>query len=258
MRGLLDSDLLAYEFGGLKNEEGEIIPLNFAIKSMHDRITTIKERSGADTLELYITGTGNFREKVATILPYKGNRPSEKPKHWKALRHELKVNCRAIVVDLMEADDAVSIEQYRDLSRFKLALYYDSSIQNWANTIICSRDKDLNMVPGWHYSWEAGKCKEKASWFQDELGGLRCFYKQLLTGDSVDNIPGLFRVGPKSPLVSRIDELESESSMYEHCLKQYQDRFGSYADQFIVENARLLWMLREEGEVWCPPELTNK
>lgn len=247
MRGLLDADILSYEFGGLKNADGDLIPLNFAINSMYDRIDTIEKNSKVSSLEYFLTGKDNFRMDVATIVPYKGHRQSEKPPYYKALRHELITNCNAIVVDGMEADDAVSIIQYNSCNT-----------QDSPETAILSRDKDLNMVPGYHYGWEAGRCKERPLWWQDEVGGLRCFYKQLLTGDSTDNILGLFGVGDKSTLLKKLDDMNEENDMLLHVLKHYKDRFGNYAYQFMVENARLLWMLRNEDDTWLDQDVIRQ
>ena len=219
---------------------------------MYDRIENIQERAKVEKLDFYLTGKGNFREEIATILPYKGNRPEEKPPHWAALRHELVTNCGATVVDGMEADDAVSIIQWKDWEA-----YTDKLGEVPLNTAILSRDKDLNMVPGYHYGWAAGNCKEKPLWIQNEVDGLRCFYKQCITGDrQVDNIPGLFGVGPKSALVTQLDALYGDREMYDHVLSKYTDRFGGYAEKFLTENARLLHMLQYEGQLWLPPRRT--
>jgi hypothetical protein len=111
------------------------------------------------------------------------------------------------------------------------------------------------MVPGWHYGWHKGKQQEKGMWFQDEIGGIKCFYCQLLTGDSTDNIPGLYGVGTSSAHLKHVNSFDTEHDMYRYVLGQYELRFGSYAEQFLVENARLLWMRKEEGELWTPPSL---
>lgn len=254
MIGLLDADILPYEFGAAKTEEGDELPLSLTIARMYERIEKIQDRSGVQEMQFHMTGKGNFREKIATIKPYKGNRPVEKSRWWKALRHELITNCNATVWEGFEADDAVSIIQYKDWKvALNTALQQGAHPSEYCNTVILSRDKDLNIREGWHYGWEAGHCKEKPLWFQDEVNGLRCFYKQLLTGDTVDNIPGLFGVGVKSALVAKLDELHTECDMYAHVFDKYVDRFGSYAEQFIIENGRLLYMLKEEGELWLPP-----
>ena len=143
------------------------------------------EKTRADGMKLYLSNSDkNFRKEVATILPYKGQRTSEKPHYWKQIRDFLLNHRGAILVDWIEADDAVSIEQMDSDKDY--------------DTVICSVDKDLNMIPGWHYNWR----KDNFYWV-DEITGIRSFYKQLLTGDKVDNILGLYGVGEKSSYVSQ-------------------------------------------------------
>ena len=117
--------------------------------------------------------------------------------------------------------------------------------------IICSIDKDLRMNPGWHYTWAKGTSEEWEPWFQDEVGGLRFFYKQMLTGDkSVDNILGLHGVGKKSSLLNYIDTCDEEWMMAAHVYEHYFKRFGHYAASFMRENASLLWMKRSKDDVF--------
>ena len=110
------------------------------------------------------------------------------------------------------------------------------------------------MVPGWHYKWGKGNTEETPPFFVTQIEGLRFFYKQLLTGDMTDNILGLYGVGKKSTLLSKLDDMDSEEAMFLHVYGEYKSRFGAYADQFMLENGRLLWMLREEGELWEFPD----
>lgn len=256
MIALIDADILGYEFGNMKQLEEPDKPLEWEIvRSMvDDRINQIKEAVGASVVRLYLTDSkSNFRLSVCTILPYKGNRPTEKPYHWERIRQHLIDEYDAEVQYGIEADDRLGIEQMKDLDadwNFVSSVSYKK--KEACKTIICSRDKDLHMIPGWHYVWQCGNQKEQL-FFQDELSAIRCFYKQLLTGDrSTDNILGLYGVGASSSLVKRIEDLDDEQLMFNHVFKCYEDRFGSYAQDFMWENAGLLWMLREE-----PPRIPS-
>lgn len=261
MRALIDADILPYEFGGMVQLEDPTEPLPWEIvRSMvDDRINQIIESTSADSYSLYLTDSkSNFRMELATILPYKGNRKTEKPHHWTAIRQHLIDNWDAEVQYGIEADDRLGIEQMKNMEDEYISLgnkpygstEYDPEpgyvYPKDKATVICSRDKDLHMIPGWHYVWPAGNQKEKL-WFQDELSAIRCFYRQLLTGDrSTDNILGLYGVGASSQLVKNINNADEERVMFGIVYKAYQDRFGAYAWEFLLENAQLLWMLREE------------
>lgn len=264
MIALIDADILPYEYGGMVQLEDPDKPLEWEIvRSMvDDRINQILEATDSGIYSLYLTDSAtNFRIDLATIKPYKGHRKTEKPYHWERIRQHLIDSWDAEVQCGIEADDRLGIEQMK--ARAEAASTYSSYIEDdpieekmlgsldscdWLhNTVICSRDKDLHMIPGWHYVWPAGKQEEKL-WFQDELSAIRCFYRQLLTGDSTDNILGLYGVGASSQLVKRVESCDEERLMFDIVYKAYQDRFGSYASMFMMENAALLWMLREEPD----------
>lgn len=261
MKALVDSDILCYEFGGMAQLENPEEPLAIEIvKSMvDDRINGILEATGSTEHALYLTDSAsNFRVGLATIKPYKGHRKAEKPYHWAAIRQHLIDNWNAEVQYGIEADDRLGIEQMLDFDRSYHIIGENATDdmvdEDLCETVICSRDKDLHMIPGWHYVWPCGN-QEERMWFQDETSAIRCFYKQLLIGDTSDNILGLFGVGSSSKLVKSIEEMEEEQLMFNLVFKAYEDRFGGYADTFFYETAALLWILREEvGEDSAYPE----
>ena len=254
MKALIDFDIFSYEFGNCSDAEYRPLAWPLVQARLQGRIDKILEATGADCYQGYLTSSdkSNFRYDIATIRPYKGQRVSEKPHHYDRIRSFLVEYRGAIMCYGQEADDAMSIEQYRS-NKEEL---WNEGDADFCETVIATRDKDLDMVPGYHYNWGAGKQVEKNMWFQDKIGGQRCFYKQLLTGDTVDNIPGLFGVGKSSSHVKRIDTYDTVYDMYSAVLLEYKKRFGSYAEQFLTENAILLWMREFEDEIWKPPVLT--
>lgn len=177
---------------------------------------------------LHLSGKGNFRYKYATILPYKGNRVGEKPFHYDAIRQFLVNNYSAKVSVGMEADDAIGLATNEE-------------------SIVATRDKDLDCIPGLHFNWE------KDEWYTvDEIEGYRNFFKQLLIGDSTDNILGLYNVGAKSAVVQRVLKAESLEELEREVYPEYTKRFGSYAPQFLRENAILLWILQNRKNPVAP------
>jgi 5'-3' exonuclease, N-terminal resolvase-like domain len=223
MIALVDADILVYRFGFAS--EGD--PAEFALARLSEFLDNLILQDGITETWGYLTGKGNFRNELATTAPYKGNRVLEKPYHYQLLREYMEKSWGFEVVDGMEADDAIGIEAYRHEPE---------------ETIIVSIDKDLNMIRGNHYNF----VKEER-YFVTEEDAIRNFYLQILTGDKVDNIIGLQGIGPvksKKLLANCNTELE----MYEAVLKAYD---GDEAR--VLENARLLWILREEKQVWHPP-----
>lgn len=223
--------------GGLTIEKRvESDPLPFAYYNLKQTIESICRAVDAAEYEIYLTGKGNFRESIAVTKPYKGNRdPEAKPAYYQHIKNKLRSNYGAVIVDGQEADDMLGI-RYGELSRRGL------------DPIICTKDKDLNMIPGWHYNMNNGEIFNVT-----EEEGIRWFYTQLLTGDPVDNISGIARVGAK-----RADKILSgatrESELWERVAEEYRKFFKDAWLNRIIENGRLLWIRRKEGEEWQPPE----
>lgn len=223
MKALVDADILVYRFGFAS--EGD--PAEFALARLSEFLDNLQAMDGIDEVWGYLTGSNNFRNEIAKTAPYKGNRVMAKPYHYQLLREYMERAWGFEVIDGMEADDAIGIEAYRHEPE---------------ETIIVSIDKDLNMIRGHHYNF----VKEE-KYFVTEEEAIRNFYLQILTGDKIDNIIGLDGIGPvKSKKL--LKDCNTELEMYEAVLKAYD---GDEAR--VLENARLLWILREEKQVWQPP-----
>lgn len=234
-------------------------PLENALHNVDEIITNIQEMLGVKEYQLFLTGKENYRDKIATIQKYKGNRDGMAKPHWyKEIRRYLIDDLGAVVIEGQEADDAMSIEmcQSEDGSR-----------------CIATIDKDLDNTPGWHYNFDSGilyNVLEKHATYN--------FYKQLLTGDRTDNIRGIPGIGDKRAdmiLDGLYTEEEYAQEVYERyvdlVLREYDDSqedveldelnpevIGYRAWQQMRENGQLLWMRREEGEMWEPPKTIKR
>lgn len=251
MTPLIDGDILLYEIGFATQMkvDGEIVPatIDDVNKRVDDKIKEIcASVYGTEPPIIYLTGKGNFRFEIAKRRAYKGNRKDIKPFHYAYIKAYLQAQWGAIVVDGMEADDALCI--------------YQTKMLRERNTIICSRDKDLKQCPGFHYTWECGR---QGSWgpaWVEPLGSLELrgpkkltgtgslfFYSQLLTGDSTDTYDGLPGCGPIGA-EAILRGAESEREMYERVVEAYRGRFGDDAVEAVKEQAHLAYMIREVEE----------
>lgn len=240
MKALIDGDILLYSIGSATDDEGHPLSWPLTLARLDGKIKQIAHDAGADEYVVYITGKDNFRDTEATIKPYKGHRVAPKPHHYKNIKDYLSStkNHTVYFVDGYEADDAMSIEQWEDLNW----AWRDGVSEDTCGTIICSIDKDLDMVPGWHLKWSRNG-KDFKKYFVSEQEGIKWFYTQLLMGDPTDNIPGLYNWGPaKSRRL--IEDFTDEFDLYISVREMYERYFGSYWKMFMHENARLLWMLR--------------
>lgn len=260
MKALIDGDVLNYEcaYGCLTGWEGEgPPPFDRAAELLDNKLNNILAIVGADSYQIFLTGKGNFREKIAVSKPYKGNRLQEKPFHYKNLRAYMVGKWNAIIVEGMEADDAMSLIQYEN---YKASLMLEGLDHTLDPTIIATRDKDLRQVPGWHYGWELGNQPSFGPKYISEEEGMRFFYKQCLMGDRVDNIEGLPKCGPvKAEKV--LGDTQVSTEMFLRVREAYRGFYEDVkiADEKLLENARLLFMTRELNEkgepiLWNFPE----
>ena len=107
---------------------------------------------------------------------------------------------------------------------------------------IDSIDKDLDAIVGLHRNSRRGELynvsQEYADWF---------FWRQCLMGDSVDNIPGIPRVGP----VTADNILSAGKNWAEWealTVKAYKDKYGKQWWEYLMANARLLHIWRFEND----------
>lgn len=227
-------------------ERKEIQPVEFALGNVKTSVRAIQDVVGTN-MELYLTGRGNFREFIATILPYKGNRSEfDKPTHYQAIRDYLTTIWKAVIIEGQEADDEIGIRA--------TAI---NEAQGEEQAVIVSIDKDLDTIPGYHYNFVTGG-KYKVSEDEARVN----FYKQILTGDRTDNILGLPGVGPKTA-DAIIGDATKESMLFNIVRDEYNRRYPNgydagqgvmSADNAMLETGRLVYIRKREGEVWAFPK----
>ena len=226
---LIDADFFVYRIGfSTENESQEI-----AEARLTEWLTDIVYfQLKSEDYKAYITGKSNFRFDIAVTHEYKGNRKDfVKPKHYDALRSRL-IRMGAAVTENEEADDAVAIECGRE------------------NYWIVHQDKDLDQLPGWHYN-----PIKSQKYFVTPFEGLRNFYQQVLTGDRTDNIVGLKGIGPVKG-AKLLKNCRNEKELFDVVSKAYKD--AKEPEERLIENARLLWLRRKEGQLWEPPYETKQ
>ena len=229
MLALLDGDILCYRIGFSTEDESPTIAL-YRLDKYIDDITFGAE---ASDYKVYLTDSrGNYRNAI--YPDYKANRAKlSKPSHYQIIKDYLINHEAAIVATGQEADDALGIEQ---------TLLGDESI-------ICSIDKDMLMIPGWHYNF----VKRDRIYITPEIG-IRKFYTQILTGDPVDNIPGLKGIGPKKA-GKILEDCTNEQEFKVKVFDAYKERHSDLPDEeirsTIERNGRLLWIRRHQNELWC-------
>ena len=219
---LIDSDILVYRIGFATNDDTEDGSIRTMAGFLEDLL--LIDLPEVQTWELHLTGKGNFRDDYAVTLPYKGNRKgTEKPKHYNLLRNYLEMSWRATVNNGIEADDMLAMRQEY------LGDY----------SVIVTLDKDLDQVKGWHYNF----AKKNLYYLEQAEADFR-FYKQFLTGDTVDNIQGVHGIGPKK--ADKLLEGKTAAEMWDVVV----EHLGM---ERAMENGHLLYMLRHGEDQFTPP-----
>jgi 5'-3' exonuclease len=70
---------------------------------------------------------------------------------------------------------------------------------------------------------------------------------QLLMGDRIDNIPGVYGIGPVNAK-RIIDKCKTSEEMWDACLAEYAGDIAT-----AIRNGKLLHIRQRENEVWEPP-----
>ena len=258
MRPLIDGDVLRYEIGfaaetgwrAMKQDDEALPPFDYVRDMLEQRLDQICWAVGAtESPCLFITEGRTFRYDLAKTLPYKGTRKDKKPWHFRNLTNHMVNVIGAQVVTYLEADDAITIEH----------------VNSPDETVIVTRDKDLRQVPGWLYQWELGNQPEFGPALITKEGHLRLssdrkrisgtglpyFYSQCLTGDRVDNIPGVKDYGP----VRTFEALGACSTLQHYLdtvIEVYQVECGDEWEEYLTEQGRLLWMTRHLTQDYTP------
>lgn len=223
------------EAGVPKEEHAELLASTdyerYALHNVKQFMLDIADRFDGESMRSFLSGDGNFRETVATLLPYKGNRPGTKPKYYESIG-EYSINVWGTeVVEGQEADDAIGIAQWERPD---------------GSTIIVSIDKDLDMIPGHHYN-----TMHDRYYFVEENDANLHFFRQMLWGDTTDNIPGIKDIGEKRSL-DLINENGRDVNRVREAVKRlYQKQYGDTWEAAYREVGTLLW-IRREPEQECP------
>ena len=231
-RPLIDADSIVYGACFACKEDEPVANALHTIKLTMERI--IDEFSRGLEYKTFLTGSNNYRFQIATLNPYKGNRKQEKPIWYKEAREYLQYAWAAKIIDGMEADDAISIEQWANKDR---------------STCIVTIDKDLKNTPGWHYNW-----RTKEHFYVDNTEAWRNFYRQMIVGDRTDNILTLKGLGDKAAdkALNHVQDVNQMRKIVEGLYKEHGPKTWPGKDwrECMRECGQLLWMQREEGVLW--------
>lgn len=302
---LIDGDMLPYVIGytipelkyvralsRVKSGQVSSIEETPECKDACDRINSLLNSwvymAKCDAAKVFLTSSAdNFRLRLAFSEPYKGGRAEEKPPFFYEMRKHLLNVHGATLSHGDEADDLMSIEQWKGHNLFLQESGGQFPIGSpehraFSVTVIVSGDKDLMVVPGWHVdpkdkevvwvdplgwlklSYKKDKKTGKESVKGLKGAGLKFFYSQLIVGDKVDNYKGIPGRGAAYAF-ALLDKCKDERDLYMAVLRAYKDKFGygavklrnhrgttkvGTAFDLFIETGRLAHMAQFSGDIW--------
>jgi hypothetical protein len=248
---LIDGDPLVYSVGFGAND----VSARFAKSRLRNTIQGLAFYTiGAEKALVALSPSGrHYRHDVAITKPYKGNRKdTARPVHYAELRKDL-TDEGAYIAEGCEADDVVGhwSTEYGD------------------DGVICSVDKDLLMLPGLHFNYKHQVYTEVSP-----EQGLLTFYRQVIGGDTTDNIQGMgygakkwqetLELGMHERTMATIAAkafMERETRDELKSIKQKTELYEASPTKALarmVENGHLCWIQREPNKRWTPPQIDIK
>jgi DNA polymerase-1 len=256
MEGLvahIDGDFCAYNCAGSDDTDpGQ------ARRNLLSKFDSIKRASGATSVIVHLTdraSTKGERYLVATVKPYQGQRGGRKPKNWEVLREYMETyeGDRFKTKNWMtrEADDGMAYVAHAAAGAGTLA-------------VICTKDKDMQMLPGRHVIWDSKQLVEVPFGTFELIGpdgktyGHKWFWLQMLMGDGADFIPGLPKYVTSSGKEAQCGEATA-AKLLKGCTSNAEAfavvsglYAGYYTDDWsdrFVEQACLLWLRTDRHAV---------
>lgn len=206
------------------------------------KVNLIKLNTWADEVRVAIKGIGNFRMEVDP--EYKAQRPALEEGMRRRLNFISKYALEkgAFQCDGWEADDQV------------VAWAYEVDKEG-DGFVIAAIDKDILQYPGNHYNYGGSAKKpipEDDRWvFTSPEEGYMRFCGQLLTGDNIDNITGIHKVGPVKAKKALADKTHNQ--MMQVVCDMYKSEFGDVWEKKLHANCNLIYMRR-----WLEDEFLYK
>ena len=223
--GLIDGDVIIYR-AIHKSEKDKMTP-NAAFDAI---MKQIKMETACQDYKLHVSGKGNFRKELKQPYTIYKEKRKEKPPQFKALKEYVIKTYKPTMEDGLEADDTISIEATKYLKANQLYM-------------LISIDKDFKNIGGLFYNLLHNNLTAIS-----KVDSIQFFHEQLLTGDSVDNIPGIEGVGPVK--AKRILEGKNLKEQFQSVINAYKESYKKDHRNRLEAMGKMLYLLKAANEKW--------
>jgi DNA polymerase-1 len=209
------------------------INLDEAYEYALEKLNSLLEKTGCKDYELHFTtGRKSFRyTKVYNM--YKANRledsqgnKTRKPTGLTELKYKFAEDGKGFVWTEWEADDIVVAKKYKWPDKY----------------LLVALDKDvLYSLPGRHFNYySSAQYNIDMKFFEvTKEQAIKHHYRQCLTGDKGDNVPGLHRVGPKTA-DKILNSCTNQAECWKAVVSEYESRGKTVID--AIQTMRLVSM----------------
>lgn len=240
---LVDGDILLYKYGfgaqetyKFETESVTVVPeMSEVTPLIREFLTNMLTVTRSSDMLVCFTAPNCFRYDL--LSTYKHNRKDNaKPILYYQIKEHLLETYPSKVKERLEADDVMGIMATRSPGKY----------------IVCSIDKDLQQIPGWHFNWKKDAVPRLVSKEDADLW----FWKQCLTGDSTDGFSGVPGIGPKT--ADKVLETVTDGEYWPAILERYL--LKGLDESYALTQARMARILRacdydfenSEPKLWSP------
>lgn len=226
--------------------EPEANALNNIDVSINETISYYRyERKLNPIIKILMTGDKNWRKEFYPDYK-KSRRDVRKPAHLALCKDHLINSHKAFKFEPFEADDIIAMTVHSLKAKLKERIDKGEIV-----CAIASNDKDFTQCGGPGIEqYDLGK----QHWSVTDEEAVKYFYKQILTGDSSDDVPGIAGTGPQTA-IKILADCSTPYEMYQACVKAYiaAGSKKKEAMDHIKKVGTLLWLKRTEDDEWVPP-----
>lgn len=144
----------------------------FAFANAKKIIRKCLEACDTEEYEIYLSGSESFRKDLDSTYKAHRKEDGKPPQHEEIMQYLIDHHGAIVSHSGMEADDFLGMAAGED-------------------TVICSLDKDLDQIAGYHYNW-----RDDNKYFISSDEADLWFWMQMLIGDTADNVQGVYGIGP--------------------------------------------------------------
>lgn len=227
-----------------KKKGKEMLPLPLTKKMVDNYLKKLLIDTQCDEYVCLLTARNNFRKNIEYPVKgvmgkhYKKNREgTEFPPYLSEIRQHIIDNHAGLFCDGCEADDGIAIW----------------AIANPDTTVMIHTDKDINTVPGIHYNPTKGELYSLTD--EEAFNNLML---QIITGDSTDNIPGLYAsasIRVTKELRAKVKEMAEDYMAYlqstctqEEIYEGWSGHAQDAADEVLKSYINLTFKTREDKD----------